>query len=1079
MRSTLLLAVMLAVFGVPYPVKAQTPADAVPAQVQAPAEEDVTVEPTPIDKPGKKKKKKSMQSKDFQQSHKLKKPAASATPAAPAKSGKSSAVKAEDLMKAMKDSIENPAQPLAASPATPAAAPVSPPVAVPELQPAPEAPATPPAPTLSSLKKTEPPITELPIAMPPAVAPAAPTEEAKKEEPKKEEVKAPAKEPEGAPLLNTLQEPPKGAAAVPAGAPAKKTQAPAEPSTPSAAAVETPSPPPQPAGFAAPRRLFSGSGEKPRAGTEHTGFTVSKKEQVESLPPPPASPEEKLPEVTKKPASAVPEEKEVREVKEIKPPEKVEEKPAQEKPGIWKEPESAPASGGNVIYLQEAGKQGQVEEAPQPEPGHEEQRPAPRTAGLMPSLLGSCGAANGVGTSEKPVNNLCTQGKPGEVNGAGPWNWTCTGKKGSSANCSAPLQINGECGMANGSQSVAAPLGQLCASGKSSEVSGAGPWYWNCFGDNGGVVAQCVAYTMVSGRCGKAHGVVARSVPHKALCAAGHATAVLGEGPWTWNCVGSGEGNSVNCEASRVQDGVCGPSASIGSASEPATDLCAYGKAGKVTGKGPWNWTCESANGGKTVKCSSMMLTNAACGPAHGVGALQKPKEGLCASGASESVTGEGPWYWTCGGENGGAPADCMAPKRTDGVCGPAHQMGAETAPEQGLCTSGMPGTVTGSGPWQWSCAGAAGGLTANCISRPTIHAACGSAHGVSTKESPSGPDLCASGTPTTVIGSGPFMWSCEGSEGGTAVNCMAPLLANGACGSANGVAVASAPSDNLCREGTASDVTGNGPWLWNCKGGGGGITATCSAPQAENTEEPSPPPAEIPPSTEKAGNECVPTVKRWTITCQQGGYPANYSGVIVGETQVLCPTNVERGVWLSNSCSPATDSAPVSPQPGVLENPPPPAGSQKITDVLPSNIEPMPAKQLGVPKKLKTPHYSGATPAPATAVPTPKSRMSPSSITFEPGSEGMDTSATARLDEISSGLAGDDQTIITLNAYAALPADGNQQEARRLALARALLVRSYLMRKGLASSRIDIRALGPPADKNGTDRVDVLVGGK
>src|ERR1043166_1672845 len=145
-------------------------------------------------------------------------------------------------------------------------------------------------------------------------------------------------------------------------------------------------------------------------------------------------------------------------------------------------------------------------------------------------------------------------------------------------------------------------MGQLCASGKASEVSGVGPWYWNCFGDNGGVVAQCVAYTLVSGRCGKANGVVARNAPKKALCATGHATAVLGEGPWTWNCEGTGEGSSVSCEAPKVQDGVCGPASSIGSAEAPGADLCAYGKAGKVTGKGPWHWVCDSTNGGKSVK---------------------------------------------------------------------------------------------------------------------------------------------------------------------------------------------------------------------------------------------------------------------------------------------------------------------------------------------------------------------------------------------------------------------------------------------------------------------------------------------
>ena len=53
----------------------------------------------------------------------------------------------------------------------------------------------------------------------------------------------------------------------------------------------------------------------------------------------------------------------------------------------------------------------------------------------------------------------------------------------------------------------------------------------------------------------------------------------------------------------------------------------------------------------------------------------------------------------------------------------------------------------------------------------------------------------------------------------------------SGACGSANGVAVSSAPSTNLCSAGTASSVSGTGPWNWTCNGSGGVTNASCSAP--------------------------------------------------------------------------------------------------------------------------------------------------------------------------------------------------------------------------------------------------------
>lgn len=51
-----------------------------------------------------------------------------------------------------------------------------------------------------------------------------------------------------------------------------------------------------------------------------------------------------------------------------------------------------------------------------------------------------------------------------------------------------------------------------------------------------------------------------------------------------------------------------------------------------------------------------------------------------------------------------------------------------------------------------------------------------------------------------------------------------------GVCGPSNGLALSSAPSTNLCTAGTASAVSGSGPWSWTCAGSGGGSTANCGA---------------------------------------------------------------------------------------------------------------------------------------------------------------------------------------------------------------------------------------------------------
>ncbi|MDR0650755.1 MAG: hypothetical protein LBG59_05135 [Candidatus Peribacteria bacterium] len=85
-------------------------------------------------------------------------------------------------------------------------------------------------------------------------------------------------------------------------------------------------------------------------------------------------------------------------------------------------------------------------------------------------------------------------------------------------------------------------------------------------------------------------------------------------------------------------------------------------------------------------------------------------------------------------------------------------------------------------------------------------------------------------GTASAVSGSGPWTWTCNGSNGGTTANCSANKKVNGVCGSANGTNITAAPTSNLCSVGTASTVSGSGPWTWTCAGLNGGTNASCSA---------------------------------------------------------------------------------------------------------------------------------------------------------------------------------------------------------------------------------------------------------
>ncbi|HUB16427.1 MAG TPA: hypothetical protein VMB34_31085 [Acetobacteraceae bacterium] len=63
---------------------------------------------------------------------------------------------------------------------------------------------------------------------------------------------------------------------------------------------------------------------------------------------------------------------------------------------------------------------------------------------------------------------------------------------------------------------------------------------------------------------------------------------------------------------------------------------------------------------------------------------------------------------------------------------------------------------------------------------------------------------------------------------GGSAEAAKPPV--SGVCGSAGGTSMTTMPTTNLCTAGTASAVTGSGPWTWTCKGSSGGKTASCEA---------------------------------------------------------------------------------------------------------------------------------------------------------------------------------------------------------------------------------------------------------
>jgi hypothetical protein len=420
------------------------------------------------------------------------------------------------------------------------------------------------------------------------------------------------------------------------------------------------------------------------------------------------------------------------------------------------------------------------------------------------------------------------------------------------------VPVNGLCSAANGLALLARPAA-LCKAGTPSGLSGTGPWGWSCVGKNGGSTASCAALLKVNGRCGSARGVKAYSAPTSNLCNTGNASSVsMASNFSVWNCEGIGSANGTTVS------------------SAPTTNLCTTGSTLGLSGSGPWNWTCAGSNGGSTASCSASpassgstitigetnVLTTADNGNAN---LLIVQSTTLSQTATIESLS----FYVTVAAGN--LRLGIYDATGTNGAPGALKAQTASFVPTAGWNTVNVVTPVSLAAGTYWlaylsdnntlafvkgQTAGVNDGWTAYTfgampstypgiqgsdgvhwslyatLNAGPMNGACGSANSVAVVTAPSS-NLCSAGTATTVTGSGPWSWTCAGSGGGTTASCSAPKSTaplNGACGAANGTAVPTAPTINLCSAGTASSVTGTGPWDWTCAGLNGATTTSCSA---------------------------------------------------------------------------------------------------------------------------------------------------------------------------------------------------------------------------------------------------------
>jgi outer membrane protein OmpA-like peptidoglycan-associated protein len=126
-------------------------------------------------------------------------------------------------------------------------------------------------------------------------------------------------------------------------------------------------------------------------------------------------------------------------------------------------------------------------------------------------------------------------------------------------------------------------------------------------------------------------------------------------------------------------------------------------------------------------------------------------------------------------------------------------------------------------------------------------------------------------------------------------------------------------------------------------------------------------------------------------------------------------------------------------------------------------------------------PETAEAAPAEADAEETQTAALPPAamvegqvSVIFATGASDLSPEAKSALDEVADRLRGDEGLRVQLLAYAAA-IDDNTSRARRMSLSRALAVRSYLIEKGVRSTRMDVRALGSNVEGEPADRVDII----
>ena len=210
---------------------------------------------------------------------------------------------------------------------------------------------------------------------------------------------------------------------------------------------------------------------------------------------------------------------------------------------------------------------------------------------------------------------------------------------------------------------------------------------------------------------------------------------------------------------------------------------------------GVYTWTCEGSHGGSNDDCNEAAAcpggSDSFCLAESDCGSGSSCQSGCCVSNSRSYAWITGSCSETCGG--GTRPVTCQDDQGntvSDSFCSgtkPATSCNTQACATSGPWTTGSCDATCGGGTRSVtcdydSCTGTQPSTSCNTHAC-AVAATCGSAHGQTLSSAPSGSALCNAGdgllNPPGVTGSGPWSWSCKGSNGGEAVSCNANKTAS------------------------------------------------------------------------------------------------------------------------------------------------------------------------------------------------------------------------------------------------------------------------------------------------------------